>query len=50
MKLIYKSFNLHGIMELIYEFIRLVLQSIKPIYQSTSVLIMRRPLPPASSS
>ena len=36
MKLIYKNFNLHDIMELIYEFIRLILQSIKLIYQSTS--------------
>ena len=35
MKLIYKNFNLHGIMELICEFIRLILQSIKLIYQST---------------
>ena len=41
MKLIYKSFNLHGIMELIYEFIRLVLQSIKPIYQSTIICGLR---------
>ena len=41
MKLIYKSFNLHGIMELIYEFIRLVLQSIKPIYQSTPLSTSR---------
>lgn len=36
MKPIYKNFNLHGIMELICEFIRLILQSIKLIYQSTS--------------
>ena len=35
MKLIYKNFSLHGIMKLICEFIRLILQSIKLIYQST---------------
>lgn len=35
MKPIYKNFNLHSIMELICEFIRLILQSIKLIYQST---------------
>ena len=35
MKLIYENFNICGIMELIYEFIRLILQSIKLIYQST---------------
>lgn len=37
MKPIYKNFNLHGIMELICEFIRLILQSIKLIYQSTMI-------------
>ena len=35
MKHIYKNFNFYGIMELICEFIRLILQSIKLIYQST---------------
>ena len=42
MKPIYKNFNLHSIMELICEFIRLILQSIKLIYQSTTVLILLR--------
>ena len=36
MKHIYKNLNFYGIMELICEFIRLILQSIKLIYQSTS--------------
>ena len=35
MKHIYKNLNFYGIMELICEFIRLILQSIKLIYQST---------------
>ena len=36
MKLIYKNLNLYGIMELICEFIRLILQSIKLIYHLTT--------------
>lgn len=39
MKHIYKNFNFYGIMELICEFIRLILQSIKLIYQSTFYLL-----------
>ena len=35
MKHIYKNLNFYGIMELICQFIRLILQSIKLIYQST---------------
>ena len=35
MKHIYKNLDFYGIMELICEFIRLILQSIKLIYQST---------------
>lgn len=35
MKLIYDNLNICGIMELIYEFIKLILQSIKLIFQST---------------
>ena len=35
MKHIYKNLNFYGIMELICEFIRLILQSIKLIFQST---------------
>ena len=38
MKHIYKNLNFYGIMELICEFIRLILQSIKLIYQSTAIL------------
>ena len=45
MKHIYKNFNFYGIMELICEFIRLILQSIKLIYQSTAAEILRQPAP-----
>lgn len=41
MKHIYKNFNFYGIMELICEFIRLILQSIKLIYQSTPLSTSR---------
>ena len=39
MKLIYENLNLYGIMELICEIIGLILQSIKLIYQSTSLFL-----------
>ena len=38
MKHIYKNLNFYGIMELICKFIRLILQSIKLIYQLTACL------------